>query len=140
MTRRVRREVVGTHTYGWLMTLSDSRPSTVAPCRHCGAETVWLQTAYGRWLLFDATMFPTDDCAAGNRFAIRRLSRQVVDLDDVHQARWPSTCLRLHRFECPSSHDETRFPQRRPRQPNEVDLDDLFERLAQRRQQQRHAG
>ncbi|MGU3502223.1 DUF6083 domain-containing protein [Mycobacterium sp. C31M] len=122
------------------MISSDSRPSTVAPCRHCGTETVWLQTAYGRWLLFDAAEFPTEDSAAGNRFAIRRRSRQVVDLDDVYESRWPTTCLHLHRFECPTSYDESRFHQRRPRQANEIDLDDLFGRLAERRAAQRRVG
>ncbi|WP_395309648.1 hypothetical protein V4U86_02095 [Mycobacterium sp. AMU20-3851] len=121
------------------MISSDSRPSTVAPCRHCDTETVWLQTVYGGWLLFDATEFPTEDSAAGNRFAIQRRSRRVVDLDDVYQSRWPATCLHLHRFECPSSHDD-RFHQRRPRQSNEIDLEDLFQRLAERRNAQRRAG
>ncbi|MFI2839828.1 hypothetical protein [Mycolicibacterium sp. PDY-3] len=122
------------------MISSDSLPSTVAPCRHCGIETVWLQTVYGGWHLFDAAEFPTEDSAAGNRFAIRRLSRQVVDLDDVYEGRWPATCLHLHRFECPASYDDARFHQRRPRQANEIDLDDLFGRLAERREARRRAG
>ncbi len=43
---------------------------------------------------------PTEDSAAGNRFAIRRQSRQVIDLDDVLESRWPATCLQLHKFAC----------------------------------------
>jgi hypothetical protein len=117
-----------------------TRPSVVAPCRHCDTDTVWLQTAYGGWHLFDAAMFPTEDSFAGNRFAIRRRSRQVIDLDDVHEAHWPAECLQLHRFRCPASLDESRHHRRRPRQADEIDLEDIWRRLAERRADQRRAG
>jgi hypothetical protein len=122
------------------MNSPDARPSVVATCRHCSTETVWLQTAYGSWLLFDAEMFPTDESAAGNRYAIRRRTRQVIDLEDEHEARWPAKCLQLHRFHCPGSHDDMKFHQRRPRQANDIDLEDLWRRLAERREAQRKAG
>ena len=122
------------------MDRADSRPSVVAPCKHCSTDTVWLQMAYGGWRLFDADMFATEESAAGNRFAIRRSSRQVIDLDDEHEARWPAKCLQLHRFHCPASHDDTLFHQRRPRQPNDIDLEDLWRRLAERKESQRRAG
>ncbi|KRD05162.1 hypothetical protein ASE48_18330 [Mycobacterium sp. Root265] len=122
------------------MDRADSRPSVVAPCKHCSTDTVWLQMAYGGWRLFDAEMFATEESAAGNRFAIRRSSRQVIDLDDEHEARWPAKCLQLHRFHCPASHDDTLFHQRRPRQPNDIDLEDLWRRLAERKESQRRAG
>lgn len=115
------------------MSWPDSQPSVVAPCPHCDTETVWLQLAYGSWQLFDARMHPTEDSAAGNRFAIRRQSRQVIDLDDVLESRWPATCLQLHKFACPESFDQTRFHQRRPRQAHDIDLEDLWQRLAVRR-------
>lgn len=118
----------------------DSRPSVVAPCKHCSTDTVWLQMAYGGWRLFDAEMFPTEESAAGNRFAIRRATRQVIDLEDEHEARWPAKCLQLHRFRCPASHDDTLFHQRRPRQPNDIDLEGLWRRLAERKESQRRAG
>ena len=122
------------------MDRADSRPSVVAPCKHCSTDTVWLQMAYGGWRLFDAEMFATEESAAGNRFAIRRSSRQVIDLEDEHEARWPAKCLQLHRFHCPASHDDTLFHQRRPRQPNDIDLEDLWRRLAERKESQRRAG
>jgi len=122
------------------MDRADSRPSVVAPCKHCSTDTVWLQMAYGGWRLFDAEMFATEESAAGNRFAIRRSSRQVIDLDDEHEARWPAKCLQLHRFHCSASHDDTLFHQRRPRQPNDIDLEDLWRRLAERKESQRRAG
>ena len=122
------------------MDRADSRPSVVAPCKHCSTDTVWLQMAYGGWRLFDADMIATEESAAGNRFAIRRSSRQVIDLDDEHEARWPAKCLQLHRFHCPASHDDTMFHQRRPRQPNDIDLEDLWRRLAERKESQRRAG
>jgi hypothetical protein len=122
------------------MDRADSRPSVVAPCKHCSTDTVWLQMAYGGWRLFDAEMFATEESAAGNRFAIRRSTRQVIDLEDEHEARWPAKCLQLHRFHCPASHDDTLFHQRRPRQPNDIDLEDLWRRLAERKESQRRAG
>lgn len=122
------------------MNRADSRPSVVAPCKHCSTDTVWLQMAYGGWRLFDAEMFATEESAAGNRFAIRRSTRQVIDLEDEHEARWPAKCLQLHRFHCPASHDDTLFHQRRPRQPNDIDLEDLWRRLAERKESQRRAG
>lgn len=122
------------------MDRADSRPSVVAPCKHCSTDTVWLQMAYGGWRLFDAEMFATEESAAGNRFAIRRSTRQVIDLEDEHEARWPAKCLQLHRFHCPASHDDTMFHQRRPRQPNDIDLEDLWRRLAERKESQRRAG
>ncbi|MBX9920541.1 hypothetical protein [Mycolicibacterium frederiksbergense] len=122
------------------MDRTDSRPSVVAPCKHCGTDTVWLQMAYGGWRLFHAEMFATDESAAGNRFAIRRSTRQVIDLDDEHEPRWPAKCLQLHRFHCPASHDDSLFHHRRPRQPNDIDLEDLWRRLAERKECQRRAG
>lgn len=122
------------------MDRADSRPSVVAPCKHCSTDTVWLQMVYGGWRLFDAEMFRTDESAAGNRFAIRRSTRQVIDLEDEHEARWPAKCLQLHRFRCPASHDDTLFHQRRPRQPNDIDLEGLWRRLAERKESQRRAG
>lgn len=115
------------------MSWPDSRPSVVAPCPHCDVDTVWLQLAYGSWQLFDAHMHRTDDSAPGNRFAIRRHTRQVIDLDDELESRWPTTCLQLHKFACPASFEQARFHQRRPRQAHDIDLDDLFQRLAVRR-------
>ena len=122
------------------MDRADSRPSVVAPCKHCSTDTVWLQMAYGDWRLFDAEMYPTEESAAGNRFAIRRSTRQVIDLEDEHEARWPVKCLQLHRFRCPASHDDTLFHQRRPRQPTDIDLEGLWRRLAERKESQRRAG
>jgi hypothetical protein len=122
------------------MDRADSRPSVVAPCKHCSTDTVWLQMAYGGWRLFNAEMFATAESAAGNRFAIRRSTRQVIDLEDEHEARWPAKCLQLHRFYCPASHDDTLFHHRRPRQPNDIDLEDLWRRLAERKESQRRAG
>src|SRR5690349_4209324 len=59
---------------------STNGPSVVAPCQHCKAEAVWLQTRNGGWLLFDATERPTGDAFDGNRYAIDRRTRLVVDL------------------------------------------------------------
>ena len=122
------------------MDRADSRPSVVAPCKHCGTDTVWLQMAYGDWRLFEARMYPTEESAAGNRFAIRRITRQVIDLEDEHEARWPAKCLQLHRFHCPASHDDSLFHQRRPRQPHDIDLEDMWRRRAERKQSPRRAG
>jgi hypothetical protein len=121
------------------MSWPDSRPSVVAPCPHCDTETVWLQTVHGGWHLFDAQMQPTDDSAPGNRFAIARRSRQVVDLDNVQETRWPTTCLSLHRFRCPDSYDDAHH-RRRPRQANDIDLEGLWRRLAERTSAERRAG
>ena len=122
------------------MPWTDTRPSVVAPCTHCDTDTVWLATAYGGWHLFDAAMVPTDDSFPGNRYAIGRYTHQVVDLDDVRESRWPVKCLQLHKFQCPASYDESRHYQHRPRQANEIDLDDLWRRLAVRRTAQQQAS
>ena len=90
---------------------------------------MWLKTLYGGWGLFDAQMFATTDSWQGNRFAINRRFHLVVDLDCVREERWPSLCLHLHKYSCSESYDEARFYTRRPRQPNQVDFDDLWERL-----------
>jgi hypothetical protein len=111
------------------MLVDSDAPSVVAPCRHCDADTVWLKTVYGGWYLFDASMRLTQDTFEGNRFAVDRRSRLVVDLDCVHEARWPVRCLTLHKFACPRSFDETKFYRRRPRQANDIDLTDLWRRL-----------
>ncbi|MGB3481864.1 MAG: hypothetical protein WBB07_06540 [Mycobacterium sp.] len=105
-------------------------PSVVAPCSHCDVETVWLRTVNGGWRLFDATMDLTENTFQGNRFAIDRRSRLVVDLDDALESRWPARCLTLHRFRCPQSYDDSRHHTRRPRQANDIDLSDLWRRLA----------
>ncbi|WP_197378771.1 hypothetical protein [Mycolicibacterium mengxianglii] len=105
-------------------------PSVVATCRHCSNETVWLRTVHGGWLLFDAEMQPTEDTVDGNRYAVDRRSRLVVDLDCVLADRWPARCLSLHKLSCPQSYDATRFYDRRPRQGNDIDLTDLWRRLA----------
>jgi hypothetical protein len=105
------------------------QPSTIAPCGHCGEETVWLKTAYGGWGLFDAEMAPTTESHEGNRFAIDRRTRLVVDLDCTREKRWPSSCLRLHKFSCPETYDEARFYPRRARQQAQVELDDFWDRL-----------
>ena len=115
------------------MAYSGTAPSTVAPCKHCGRETVWLRLVYGGWHLFDVDMFPIDDSFRGNRFAIQRRTRQVVDLDCVLESRWPKTCMRLHRYQCPESFDAARHHHRRPRQPNDIDLVGMFTRLADRK-------
>jgi hypothetical protein len=103
----------------------------IAPCRHCGQDTVWLKTAYGAWGLFEAAMFPTTESYHGNRFAIDRRSRQVVDLDNFGEKRWPAECLHLHRHSCPQGYDEARFRAHRPRQAGYVDqhadLDDTWD-------------
>lgn len=77
-------------------------------CRYCHRRAIRLQTAYGGWRLFDARMFPTDVSFRGNRFAIDRRSRLVIDLDNVHETRWPAQCLRLHRFQCPQTFETSR--------------------------------
>jgi hypothetical protein len=109
-------------------------PSVVASCEHCDGDTVWLRSANGGWHLFDASMQSTEATFAGNRYAIDRRSRLVVDLDGVLESRWPTRCLTLHRYRCPQSHDRERFHRRRPRQPNDVDLTDLWSRLAAARE------
>jgi hypothetical protein len=109
-------------------------PSVVAPCGHCGVDTVWLRTSNGGWHLFDASMRPAEETFDGNRYAIDRRSRLAVDLDDVRQTRWPTRCLTLHRFRCPESYDRARFHHRRPRQPNDIDLTDLWRGLAAARE------
>ena len=107
-----------------------NEPSVPALCGHCSVETVWLRTRNGGWLLFDTAEQPTSDAFDGNRYAIEGRSRLVVDLEDVRASRWPAKCLSLHRFRCPASYDDARFHRRRPRQANDVDLSDLFRRLA----------
>jgi len=121
---------------------SSNGPSVVATCQHCRAEAVWLQTRNGGWVLFDASERATGDAVDGNRYAIDRRTRLVVDLDSVRESRWPAKCLTLHRFRCPESYDEARFHRRRPRQPNDIDLSDLFRRLAaaEERKHQRIEG
>lgn len=79
--------------------------------------------------MFDAETFPTPESYQGNRFAIDRRSRLVVDLDCVREKRWPSECLHLHKYSCSATVDEARFYARRPRQPAHVELDDLWDRL-----------
>ncbi len=117
------------------MDRADSRPSVVAPCKHCSTDTVWLQMAYGGWRLFDAEMYPTEESAAGNRFAIRRSTRQVIDLEDEHEARWPVKCPQLHRFRCPASHDDTLSSISVGRaNSNDIDLEGLWRRLAERKE------
>jgi hypothetical protein len=106
-----------------------NEPSVVAPCRHCDVDTVWLRTTNGGWLLFDASMQLTEASFDGNRFAIDRRTRLVTDLDCVLEKRWPTRCLSLHKFRCADSYDETRFYRSRPRQPNDIDLTDLWSRL-----------
>ncbi|MCV7227957.1 hypothetical protein [Mycolicibacterium komossense] len=112
---------------------SSSAPSVVAPCRHCDVDTVWLRTVNGGWHLFDATMKSTSATFDGNRYAIDRRSRLVVDLDSLLESRWPALCLTLHRFRCPASYEQSRFHHRRPRQANDVELTDLWQRLADAR-------
>ncbi|ORW30181.1 hypothetical protein AWB91_22715 [Mycobacterium paraense] len=90
---------------------------------------MWLKTAYGGWGLFDAEMAPTTESHEGNRFAIDRRTRLVVDLDCTREKRWPSSCLRLHKFSCPETYDEARFYPRRARQQAQVELDDFWDRL-----------
>ncbi|OBH05714.1 hypothetical protein A5696_24815 [Mycobacterium sp. E2699] len=90
---------------------------------------MWLKTAYGGWGLFDAEMVPTTESYQGNRFAIDRRTRLVVDLDCTREKRWPSDCLQLHKFSCPGSYDQSRFYARRPRQQGHVELEDFWDRL-----------
>ncbi|MGX9788863.1 hypothetical protein [Mycobacterium sp. MMS18-G62] len=90
---------------------------------------MWLRTVYGGWLLFDASEQLTESTFQGNRFAIDRRTRAVVDLDSVSESRWPTRCLSLHKFRCPQSYDDGRFHRRRPRQANDVDLTDFWRRL-----------
>ncbi|WP_396921236.1 hypothetical protein [Mycolicibacterium sp.] len=112
-------------------------PSVVAPCKYCDEETVWLRTAYGGWHLFDVSMRLTDTSFAGNRFAVDRRSRLVIDLDCVLESRWPAQCLTLHKYSCPESYDDSRHYRNRPRQANEIDLTDLWRRLAASEAEQR---
>jgi hypothetical protein len=119
---------------------NSNAPSVVAPCRHCDVETVWLRTMYGGWLLFDAVEQHSEESFAGNRYAVDRRTRLVVDLDNVRESRWPRRCLRLHKFRCPRSYDDARYHKRRPRQTNEIDLTDLFGRLAAKERERRAAG
>lgn len=114
-----------------VMAWSSAGPSVVAPCQHCRRDTVWLRSVHGGWHLFDADMFATADSFAGNRFAIRRRARDVIDLDCVLESRWPAKCLRLHKYGCPESFDQARYYKRRPRQINDVDLSDMWERIAE---------
>ncbi|MBN3511526.1 hypothetical protein JYB55_22095 [Mycolicibacterium septicum] len=105
-------------------------PSVVALCLHCELETVWLRTINGGWLLFDASTQLTETTFEGNRFAVDSRTRLVRDLDCVLESRWPTRCLTLHKYRCPDSYDESRFYRRRPRQANDIDLSDLWRRLA----------
>jgi hypothetical protein len=116
---------------------TSNSPSVVASCEHCAGETVWLRTANGGWHLFDATMQPTEETFEGNHYAADRRTRLVVDLDGVLQSRWPARCLTLHRYRCPKSYDQARIHNRRPRQPNDIDLSDLWARLAASKQDAR---
>lgn len=121
--RRPRRQPFYHAWMGWT-----GGPSVPWRCKHCNRETVVLQTAYGGRRLFDAEMFPTADSFAGNRFAIARRSRQVIDLDCVLESRWPARCLHLHKFSCPQSYDDARHGPP-PRQPNHIDLQDIWQRV-----------
>jgi hypothetical protein len=112
------------------MLANSNAPSVVAPCVHCQVETVWLRTMNGGWHLFDADEQMIDDSFQGNRYAIDRRTELVIDLDCVRESRWPIRCLSLHRFVCPSSYDDSRHYPRRPRQANDIDLSDLWRRLA----------
>lgn len=114
----------------WHVQHNSSGPSVVAPCQHCDVDTVWLRTKNGGWHLFDAVMHLTETALDGNRYAVDRRTRLVVDLTSVLESRWPTRCLTLHRFRCPASYDQSRFHDRRPRQPNDIDLTDLWRRLA----------
>jgi hypothetical protein len=105
------------------------QPTSIAPCRHCGRDTVWLKTAYGGWGLFEAAMFATSETYHGNRFAIDRRSHHVVDLEYFVEKRWPAECLRLHKHSCPESYDEGRFRAHRPRQAGPVDADGVWDFL-----------
>lgn len=116
------------------MQYNSSGPSVVAPCQHCDVETVWLRTVTGGWHLFDAAMQSTESACDGNRYAVDRRSRLVVDLANVRESRWPTRCLALHRFRCPQSYDQSRFPHHRPRQANDIELSDLWQRLADARE------
>jgi hypothetical protein len=75
-------------------------------------------------------MHLTETAFDGNRYAVDRRTRLVVDLTSVLESRWPTQCLTLHRFRCPESYEQSRFHDRRPRQPNDIDLTDLWRRLA----------
>jgi hypothetical protein len=112
------------------MLSADHGPSVVFPCRRCGNEVVWIRVAYGSWRLFDSSMQSIDLSYPGNRFAVDRRSRLAVDLDCVRESRWPAKCLSMHKFACPDSYDESKNYRRRPRQANDVDLTDLWRRLA----------
>ena len=96
-------------------------------------DTVWLRTKNGGWHLFDAVMQLTETALDGNRYAVDRRTRLAVDLTSVLESRWPTRCLTLHRFRCPESYDQSRVHDRRPRQPNDIDLTDLWRRLADAR-------
>jgi hypothetical protein len=93
-------------------------------------ETVWLRTVNGGWHLFDVEMQQARESFEGNRFAVDRRTSLVVDLDCIRESRWPALCLSLHRFRCPRSHHDSRFHARRPRQAHDIDLSDLWRRLA----------
>lgn len=74
----------------------------------------------------------TDQSFDGNRFAIDGRSRLVVDLDNVLESRRPPRCLTLHKYRCPESFDESRHYRRRPRQPNDIDMDDFWDKFMSR--------
>ncbi len=116
------------------MQRNSNGPSVVATCRHCDGDTVWLQTVNGGWHLFDTAMQSTAGTFDGNRYAIDRRSRLVVDLDTMVESRWPALCLSLHRYRCPPSYERSRFHPRRTRQADDIELTDLWRRLADARE------
>lgn len=113
---------------------TDNRSPVVVPCRHCDVDTVWLRMRNGGWLLFEAEMQSTEASVDGNRYAIDRTTQLVVDLADVRESRHPSRCLILHRFRCPGSYRPSRFPDSRPLEANDIELTDLWQRLANARE------
>jgi hypothetical protein len=104
--------------------------AVVDRCPHCGQDIVWLMGVNGGWSLFDAVMGRTRDCCDGNRFAVDRRSRLVVDLEDFRESRWPLRCLTLHKFQCPESSKPGGRYRRRAHQEDDTDLSDLWKRLA----------
>ena len=112
------------------MLADDNAHSVVAQCRHCEAKTVWLRTVNGGWLLFETEMQLSQESIEGNRFAVDRRTSLVVDLNCIRESHWPARCLSLHRFHCPESFHDHRHPHRPPGHANDVDLADLWQRLA----------
>lgn len=122
------------------MLADDNAHSVVAQCHHCEMKTVWLRTVNGGWLLFETEMQLSQDSVEGNRFAVDRRTSLVVDLNCIRESHWPTRCLSLHQFHCPASYHDNRRAHRGPGHANDVDLADLWQRLAAAKKNNENAG